>query len=136
MLDDHESLYTAMKSGARGYLVKGADADEITSAVRIVADGGAVFGPKVAARMLHSLRADQPVTRPTPFPELTERERETLEELAAGRSNAAIATRLGISTKTVRNYVSSIFFKLHAADRTDVIIRARDAGLGKSTSGN
>ncbi len=76
------------------------------------------------------------MTRPTPFPELTERERETLEELAAGRSNAAIATRLGISTKTVRNYVSSIFIKLHAADRTDVIIRARDAGLGKSSSGS
>ena len=134
MLNDSESLFAAMRAGARGYLVKGSDAEEIIAAVRIVADGGAVFGPAVAERMLETLTAQQSPDRTTLFPELTDRERETLVCLAEGRSNAAIATYLGLSPKTVRNYVSSIFVKLHAVDRTEVIIRARDAGLGRGSS--
>lgn len=102
--------------------------------MRIVADGGAVFGPAVAERMLETLTAQQSPDRTTLFPELTDRERETLVCLAEGRSNAAIATYLGLSPKTVRNYVSSIFVKPHAVDRTEVIIRARDAGLGRGSS--
>jgi DNA-binding NarL/FixJ family response regulator len=130
MLEDDDSVFAALKAGARGYLLKGADEAEIVSAIRVVGDGGAVLGPAVASRTLQFfITADLAAPSPT-FPELTDRERKVLELLATGKSNAAIAATLYLSQKTVRNYVSNIFTKLHIADRAEAIIRAREAGLG------
>lgn len=129
MFDDDDSVFAAVRSGARGYLVKGAEQDEISRAVRAVAAGEAIFGPGVAERMLNFF-AGAP-ERVEPFPELTVREREVLELLADGHSNMIIAGRLGVAAKTVANNLSAIFTKLEVADRAQAIIRARDAGLGK-----
>jgi DNA-binding NarL/FixJ family response regulator len=131
MFEDDDSVFTAMRAGARGYLVKGAEQDEIARAIHAVAAGEAIFGPGVARRVL-ALFAAPPSTE-APFPELTTREREILDLLAAGLSNSAIATRLSLAAKTVANNVSSIFTKLHVADRPTAIVRARDAGLGRAT---
>jgi DNA-binding NarL/FixJ family response regulator len=117
-----------MRAGARGYVLKGAEQQEIARAIMAVAAGEAIFGPAVATRVL-TYFATPPVTS-TPFPELTAREREVLDLLAAGRSNHQIAERLGLSVKTVANHLSAIFAKLQVADRTQAILRARDAGLG------
>ena len=122
-----ESVYAALRVGARGYLLKDAAPDEIVDAVRAVANGTAVYGPAVAARIATFFAAGE-VTRP--FPELTEREREVLDLLASGLSNAAIARRLVLSVKTVRNVVSTVLGKLQAADRTEAAVRAREAGMG------
>ena len=130
MLQDDGSMLAAMRAGARGYLLKGADESEITAALRVVAAGGAVFGPDVAARALASVRAGrQDISRP--FPELSDREADVLDLLAGGLSNVAIAAQLHLGHQTVRNYVSSIFAKLGASDRADAMIRAREAGLGR-----
>jgi DNA-binding NarL/FixJ family response regulator len=118
-----------MRAGASGYLVKGATKEEILRAVTAVAAGEAIFGPGVARRVLSYFNA--PHQQQDPFPQLTPREREVLDLLAAGLSNTAIATRLGLSSKTVNNNTSSIFTKLAVAGRTEAIIRARDAGLGR-----
>ncbi len=129
MFDD-DSVFEAMRSGARGYLLKDADAEETVRAIRSVANGGAIFSPSVARR-LQSYFAAPPPAMPAPsFPELTEREREVLALLAEGVTNATIAQRLYLSPKTVRNYVSNIFSKLQVADRAEAILRAREAGLG------
>ncbi len=133
MLHDDGSMLAAMRAGARGYLIKGADEAEIIAALRMVAAGGAVFGPDVAARALDSVRAGTQ-TAGRPFPDLSERETDVLDLLARGLSNVAIAAELHLSHQTVRNYVSSIFTKLGAVDRADAIIRARDAGLGRDRS--
>ncbi|MGH3734107.1 MAG: response regulator [Micromonosporaceae bacterium] len=130
MYEDDDSLFTAMRAGARGYLVKGAEQDEIARAIRAVAAGEAIFGPGVAQRVLGFFAAPAP-TSAEPFPELTAREREILDLLAAGLSNAAIAARLAVAPKTVANNVSAIFTKLQVADRAQAIVRARDAGLGR-----
>lgn len=130
MLEDDDSLFAALRAGARGYLLKGAEESEIVSAIRLVSDGGAVLGPVVASRTLEFFAAAESTRRSLAFPELTDRERSVLELMAKGRSNAAIASALYLSQKSVRNYVSSIFSKLHVADRAEAIIRARDAGLG------
>lgn len=130
MYEDDESVFTAMRAGARGYLLKGAKQDEIARAIRAVAAGEAVFGPGVAQRVL-SFFAAPPVLR-SAFPELTEREREVLDLIAKGRPNGEIGTRLGIARKTVANHISNIFAKLQVADRSEAIIRARDAGFGQS----
>lgn len=127
MLDDDESVLTAMRAGASGYLVKGATQTEIERAIRAVAAGEVIFGPAVARRVLERLL--QPPAPVDPFPELTQREREVLSLVAAGTANPAIARRLGISDKTVRNHLSSIFVKLQVADRGQAIVKARDAGL-------
>jgi DNA-binding NarL/FixJ family response regulator len=127
MYDDDENVLAALRAGAYGYTLKGSGPDEIVAAIRAVARGEAVFGAGIAARMLsHFSRA----AASSPFPQLTEREHEVLALLATGRDNAAIARRLGVSGKTVRNYVSTIITKLHVVDRSEAIIRARDAGLG------
>ncbi|MEZ5407723.1 MAG: response regulator transcription factor [Acidimicrobiales bacterium] len=138
MLDDDASVFAALKAGARGYVLKGAEPDELQRAVRAVASGDAIFGPGIAERVLTLFRSPQPpAAEPRPatgagaFPELTDREREILDHLARGRSNAAIAGELYLSPRTVANHVSSILGKLHAADRTEAAIRARDAGLGR-----
>jgi DNA-binding NarL/FixJ family response regulator len=128
MFDD-ESVFAAMRAGARGYLLKDADAEEMVRAIRAVAHGEAIFSPAVAQR-LQSYFASPPPSVPTPvFPELTDREREVLALLAEGYTNQAIAQRLFLSPKTVRNYVSNIFSKLQVADRAEATLRARQAGL-------
>jgi DNA-binding NarL/FixJ family response regulator len=129
MSDDDDTVFAAMRAGARGYLVKGATKEEIIRAVTAVAAGEAIFGPGVALRVLSYFSA--PSQQHDPFPQLSPREREVLDLLAGGLSNSAIATRLGLSTKTVNNNTSSIFTKLAVAGRTEAIIRARDAGLGR-----
>jgi DNA-binding NarL/FixJ family response regulator len=133
MYEDDDSVFAAMRAGARGYLLKGANRDEILRAVTSVAGGGAVFGPEIAGRIAAFFASPPPqaVTGgENVFPTLTAREREVLDLLAAGRSNAVIARSLYLSPKTVRNHVSNIFAKLHFADRAEAIVRARQAGLG------
>lgn len=127
MLEDDGSVFAALRAGARGYLLKGVGETEIEAALRVVATGGVVFGPTVASRMLVHFAARPP--RAGPFPQLTERETEVLRLVAHGRSNVAIAAELHLSHQTVRNYVSSVFAKLHVADRAEAIVRARDSGL-------
>jgi DNA-binding NarL/FixJ family response regulator len=132
MHEDDESVFAAMRAGARGYLVKGVEQEDILRAIRSVAAGEAIFGPGVAQRVLGFLTAPRD-SEPTPFPQLTAREREVLDHLAAGRNNHAIADRIGVSAKTVANNVSTIFAKLQVADRAQAIVRARDAGMGRPT---
>jgi DNA-binding NarL/FixJ family response regulator len=128
MFDDDDWVFAAMRAGARGYVLKGAEQQEITRAIMAVAAGEAIFGPAVATRVLAYFTA--PPRAPAPFPELTAREREVLDLLAAGRNNRQIADQLSLSGKTVANHISAIFAKLQVADRTQAILRARDAGLG------
>ena len=133
MFEDDDSVFAAMRAGARGYLVKGAAQAEISHAITVVAGGGAVFGPGIARRMLDFFAAP-PAARTEPFPDLTPREREVLDLIAAGLSNTAIAARLGLAAKTVGNHISAIFTKLQVATRAEAIIRAREAGLGRPPS--
>ncbi|MFI7599474.1 response regulator [Actinoplanes sp. NPDC049681] len=130
MSEDDGTVFAAVRAGARGYLVKGAEQEEIVRAITTVASGGAVFGATLAARIAQFFAAGPP-TRTTAFPQLTAREREILELLAAGRSNGQIAAALYLSPKTVRNNVSNVFAKLQVADRAEAIVRAREAGLGR-----
>ena len=129
MFDDEDSVFTAMRAGARGYVVKGAEQEEIARAIHAVAAGEAIFSPGVAQRVLRFFAAPPRVS--DPFPELTAREREILVLLAGNLGNAAIAARLGLSPKTVSNHLSSIFTKLCVADRAGAILRAREAGLDR-----
>jgi DNA-binding NarL/FixJ family response regulator len=131
MHEDDDSLLAAVRAGASGYLLKGADREHIVGSVRAVARGEAVFGQGVAARLLHHVGSAAPTTHP--FPELTAREHEILDLVAQGLGNQAIARRLFLSDKTVRNTVSTILAKLHAADRGEAIARARARGLGAGT---
>ncbi|MFF4416712.1 response regulator [Streptosporangium sp. NPDC001559] len=130
MSEEDATLFAAMRAGARGYLLKGANQAEIGRAITAVANGEAIFGPAVARRVAEFLTNGPAASGGHVFPQLTPREREILSLLAAGRSNAQIASTLFLSQKTVRNNVSNIFAKLHVADRAEAIIRARDAGLG------
>lgn len=129
MFEDDDSVFAAMRAGARGYLLKGADQDEIVRAVRAAAAGEAIFGPEIAARIIRHF-ASGSGSNAAAFPALTEREREVLELIAAGKGNATIAHELIISLKTVRNHVSNIFTKLQVSDRSAAIVKAREAGLG------
>jgi len=128
MFDD-DTVFAAMQAGARGYLLKGAEPEATLRAIRTVAGGEAIFSPSVARRVMYFFAHRQPDLPPQIFPELTERERELLALLAQGLTNAAIAERLSLSPKTVRNHVSNIFSKLQVVDRAQAIIRAREAGL-------
>ncbi|MET0840227.1 MAG: response regulator transcription factor [Marmoricola sp.] len=131
MLEGEESVFAALRAGARGYLLKGAGRAEIERAIRTVAEGEVVFSPAVAGRVLAWFRSGASAGDvATPFPELTEREREVLDLVARGLTNAEIARRLVVSDKTVRNHVSNVFAKLHVTDRASAVARARDAGLG------
>jgi DNA-binding NarL/FixJ family response regulator len=131
MHDDDESVYGAMRAGARGYLLKGADSTELVATIRALAAGGTAFGPAVAQRIVgFFLESSQKFTQGA-FPELTRREREVLDLLAAGKRNSVIARELSLSEKTVRNHLSSVLAKLHVADRSAAIVRAREAGLGR-----
>jgi DNA-binding NarL/FixJ family response regulator len=129
MFEDDDSVFAAMRAGARGYLLKDADQDELLRAVRAVARGEAIFSPTIARRLIHYFSALPQTASAIAFPDLTEREREILHLIAQGISNAAIAKRLTLSLKTVQNHVSNIFGKLQVADRAQAIVRARDAGL-------
>jgi DNA-binding NarL/FixJ family response regulator len=133
MIEDDDSVFAAMRAGARGYLLKGADKDEMLLAIRAVGRGEAIFGPGIARRLVQYFASHAAVPKQASrvvFPELTDREREILDLIAAGRNNQEIAGQLFLSLKTVRNYVSSIFTKLQVADRSQAVIRAREAGLG------
>jgi DNA-binding NarL/FixJ family response regulator len=130
MFEDDDSVFAAMRAGARGYLIKGADSPEVLRAVHAVAGGEAIFGPTVATRILGYLTRPLSAYDEHVFPELTSREREVLSLIAAGHGNQRIASTLSLSAKTVRNVVSSIFGKLQVADRAEAIVRARRAGLG------
>ncbi|HET7310608.1 MAG TPA: response regulator transcription factor [Mycobacteriales bacterium] len=132
MSDDDDSVFAALRAGARGYLLKEADADDILRAVRAVASGEAVFGPRIADRVIAffstaGLRGGSA----TPFPQLTDREREVLDLVARGCDNPTIARRLFLSEKTVRNHVSACLTKLQVASRAEAVAAARDAGLGE-----
>jgi DNA-binding NarL/FixJ family response regulator len=129
MFADDASVFAAMRAGARGYVLKDAEKGEIVRAIRAVAEGEAIFSPAIAARVIAFLAAGAPATPAGAFPELTERERTILHLLGQGASNAAIAARLGLQTKTVANYVSTIFGKLQVADRAAAMVRVREAGL-------
>ena len=129
MLEGDDALFAAMRAGARGYLLKGADRQEIARALETVANGEVVFSATLASRVL-AWFARGGAGAASPFPELTEREREILDLVARGLTNAAIARRLVVSDKTVRNHVSNVFGKLHVADRAEAVARARDAGMG------
>ncbi|MGH3087442.1 MAG: response regulator [Rubrobacteraceae bacterium] len=130
MVEEDDSVFAAMRAGALGYLLKGADKDETLAAIRAVARGEAVFGPGIARRLTRYFDAPPARTPPrSAFPELTDREREILDLIAAGKNNEEIANALFLSLKTVRNYVSNIFAKLQVSSRAGAIVRAREAGL-------
>jgi DNA-binding NarL/FixJ family response regulator len=128
MFDDDDTLLAAVRAGARGYLLKGAPAVEVALAVEAVSRGEAIFGSHVANRIMAHII--DPLAKRLPFPDLTDRERAVLELVADGRDNTSIARALGLSSKTVRNYMSRIFVKLQVADRAAAAVRARRAGIG------
>lgn len=128
MLDDPDIFFSAMRAGARGYLLKGASSGDVGTAIEIVRSGGTVFDAHASDWVIEHLT--KPRSSGKPFPELTDRERAVLELVADGRGNAAIARELGLSIKTVRNYLSRIFAKLQLVDRTEAAVQARRAGLG------
>ena len=130
MFEDDYSVFTAMRAGARGYVLKDADEEEVLRAIRAVGHGEAIFSPAIARRLVDFFAAPPSAVPPRAFPQLSPREREVLELIAQGVSNAAIAVRLCLSPKTVRNHISNIFSKLQVADRAEAIVRAREAGLG------
>jgi DNA-binding NarL/FixJ family response regulator len=131
LFEDEDSVFMALRAGARGYVLKDADEEEMVLSIRAVGKGEAIFSPAVAERVLAYFAASPPGgVPPQAFPTLTDREREILHLLAQGHPNPSIARQLSLSTKTVGNYVSNIFTKLQVADRAQAIIRARDAGLG------
>jgi DNA-binding NarL/FixJ family response regulator len=127
MLEDDASVVVALRAGARGYLVKGAERDDVARALHAVAGGQAFLGAEVAASTLARLSRADPAP---PFPELTEREREVLDLIARGLTSSAIADRLVLSGKTVRSHVSNVMLKIGAPDRPAAIVMAREAGLG------
>lgn len=133
MFEDDDSVFAAMRAGARGYLLKGADQAEIVRAIHAVGSGEAIFGPHIARRVMDFFSGERTAV---PFPDLTAREREVLELVAQGRSNADITRTLVLSPKTVRNHVSNVFTKLQVADRAQAIVRAREAGLGSGRRGS
>jgi DNA-binding NarL/FixJ family response regulator len=128
LFEDDESVFMALRAGARGYVLKDADEEEVVLSIRAVGRGEAIFSPAIATRVLAYF--SKPAAPPQAFPTLTDREREILKLIARGHPNPSIANQLSLSTKTVGNYVSNIFTKLQVADRAQAIIRAREAGLG------
>jgi DNA-binding NarL/FixJ family response regulator len=130
MSEDDGTVFAAVRAGARGYLLKGADQEEVMRAITTVANGGAVFGAALARRITEFFAAG-PAGPATAFPQLTAREREVLDLVAAGRSNPQIAAALYLSPKTVRNNVSNVLAKLQVTDRAQAIVQAREAGLGR-----
>ena len=134
MFRDDDSVFAAMRAGARGYVVKDAGGEEVLRVVRAVAKGEAHFGPEIAKRLMSFFSAPRPATSSEVFPELTAREHEVLDLIARGLSNTEISRRFFLSSKTVRNHISNIFAKLRVADRAEAIVRAREAGLGQDNA--
>jgi len=130
MFEDDASVFTALRAGARGYVLKDAEKEDLLRAIRAVGHGEAIFSPGIASRIVEYFAATRPAAPKEVFPTLSERERELLHLLAQGHSNASIAGHLFLSQKTVANYVSTILNKLQVADRAEAILRAREAGLG------
>ncbi len=130
MLEDDASVFAAMRAGARGYLLKGADQADVLRAIGVAAHGEAIFSPPIARRLMQYFANMQPVLPASAFPDLTEREREILGMIAMGKSNVEIAEELVLSPKTVSNHVSNIFSKLQVVDRAQAVLRAKQAGLG------
>lgn len=130
MFEDDATVFQAMRAGARGYVLKGASYNEMLRAIKAVGDGEAIFSSRIATRLVDYFENIRPAAQPEAFPELSDREREILDLIARGCKNPEIASRLYLSPKTVRNHVSNILHKLQVADRTQAIIRAREAGLG------
>ncbi|MGB3716942.1 MAG: response regulator transcription factor [Candidatus Promineifilaceae bacterium] len=134
MLEDDDSLFVAMRAGARGYVLKGADKVEMLKSIRAVANGEAIFGPSIAGRLAGFFRQDNVASQKQDggktFRDLTDREQEILELIALGRNNKEIANHLHITIKTVSNHISNIYNKLQVADRAQAIILARDSGMG------
>lgn len=130
MFEDDRSVFSAMRAGARGYVLKDTDEEEVLRAIRAVGNGEAIFSPVIAQRLLSFFAETRHTVPERIFPELTEREREILGFIAQGYSNPQIAAHLVLSPKTVRNHISNIFSKLQVADRAQAIVRAREAGLG------
>jgi DNA-binding NarL/FixJ family response regulator len=130
MFSDDDSVFAALRAGAQGYVLKGADRTELLRAIMAVSRGEAIFSPVIAQRLMRHFATLSAERMPTVFPELTDRERVILELIAQGRSTTEIASRLVLSPKTVRNHISNILSKLQVADRAQAIIRAREAGLG------
>ena len=131
MVADDDTVFAAVQAGALGYVLKGAGQEEIGRALAAVSEGQAVYGAQIARRLRAFFTAGAGVVA-RPFPELSDREREVLDRIAAGLPNAAIARQLFLSEKTVRNYITSIFAKLGVRDRAEAVVRAREAGLGRS----
>ena len=134
MYDDDDSLFAAVRAGAHGYLLKGAEQEEIARAVRAIAAGEAIFGPGIAVRVLHQLTNPPDERTPIAFPDLTARELEILDLLAAATPTALIARRLDVTPKTISNHVSNILAKLQVTDRTQAAMMAREAGLGRAAT--
>lgn len=136
MFDDDDSVFAAIRAGARGYMLKDADKDEVVRAIAAVERGEAIFSPAIARRMMQYFSASATLNnrknQPAEFAELTDRELEILDLIAQGQNNLAIANKLSLSVKTVQNYVSNILNKLQVTDRAQAIVRAREAGLGKA----
>jgi DNA-binding NarL/FixJ family response regulator len=130
MFEDDGTVFQAMRAGAKGYVLKGANYAEMLRAIRAVGNGEAIFSPQVAVRLVNFFSNTRPATLPQAFPQLSDREREILDLIAQGHKNPEIAERLYLSPKTVRNHVSTILHKLQVADRAQAILRAREAGLG------
>jgi DNA-binding NarL/FixJ family response regulator len=130
LFEDDDSIFAALRAGARGYILKDADEGEMMRAIRSVGEGEAIFSPAIATRLMDYFTEARTQVPKDAFPELTEREREILRMIARGESNPVIADQLTLSLKTVRNHVSNIYSKLQVADRAQAMIRARDAGLG------
>ena len=130
MMEDEESVFAAVRAGARGYLLKGARRGEITRAVQAVGAGEVIFGPGIADRVMAYFAGARSRPVADAFPDLTERERVVLGLIAEGKENGEIARQLGLSIKTVRNHASNIFTKLQVAHRAQAIVKAREAGLG------
>ena len=131
MFEDDSSVFAAMRAGARGYVLKEATNEEIVQAIRTVGNGGAIFSPSIATRLIAFFAQSHFSIPKTIFPELTDREREILDLLARGQSTTELGNRLGLSSKTISNYISNILTKLQVTDRAEAIVRARDAGLGE-----
>lgn len=131
VFEDDASVFPAIRAGARGYLLKDTQQDELLRAIRTVAQGGAIFSPGIAQRVLGYLSAPPPVAVDTVFDELTPREREILEGIAQGQTNSEIAAQLNLSTKTISNAISNILLKVHTTDRAKLMLMALDAGMGQ-----
>lgn len=131
VFEDDTSIFPAIRAGARGYLLKNSEQEDLVRAINTVANGGAIFSPGIAQKVLGYLTTPTPQVPASIFDELTEREREILEYLAQGKTNAEIAAILSLSHKTVSNYISNVLLKVHATDRAKLMLMALEAGMGQ-----